>query len=603
MKIITYAEFSAQPFEREKLVFLLGAGISSERESYMPDWINLVRHVITEIAGSGKDTAVDAVMKRNHFLLNEVLFKIISDQIGIKETAHLLKNCFTTFSYSNLHYNIAYLAKKYHIPIITPNYDELIDIAYEKLVGSQDGLTILHVHGKVTQMEKARFSIRSVFQPLPKEYQNEIKQILQGNKLIVLGYRGADNFDLIPAIENSLESITEIYWFTSSPDKIDAEIKKFKDKLTIIITTNHDNVDQFIKMLVGKTEPCYLQKDINTSNNWWEEKIHAFFEKTPKRQELPLLWAKILEHVKISKLENSQESYPVVQAYDEYIKSQEHMIQTPPNIYNLLYAKAHRIYAKRIIGDEVIDLYPDLIWELESACITHKTKELNKLLSWTYHQYAVILQNKGHHYIAKIILDEAIALRCKMNDADCAHSLFQQFMNADKLAQSNKESMNEFAPAGWRFWLINELKWYAQRFNDVNDDAYDPEKYATTRHNLGYIYHYLSQHELTLELKNERLNEAISEYQMGKNMRMYLRDERLIAQSNVRLAECYLLKIEYKEELGNITVDPENSNIIQELTTIKKLIEETKEIYKNIPQEENRNNDLIHITQRYNKYI
>lgn len=562
------------------VTFLVGAGISVDRSSHVPSWRDLVRTILTNIAGVGAEEEVEYVMQYNKLLFNEVIFKLFSEVFGTDLTVDLLSRCFSTTNWSVIHYQLAYLSATYDAPIITPNFDELIEEAH-KVSSPEKSLAIIKVHGTVSNLKNARFTVENIFEPLKEEIADRVKGAIQGRLLVVMGYRGADNFDLMPLLANKASQANEIIWFVRDKDNI--EVKKSqhlrqRQKQPEFI---EGSIDDYLSRICGALPVPPVTSPV--SPRWWRDNISDFFSHLPREKKvlLPFLWARILEHVKAYSLHADKEKSAVINAYTSYIK------QTPSRDLTYYYARAHLLYAQRIIGTDVSSEFAKLVSDLRAEIIEKpqfgKSLRLQRLLGWTYHQFGVSLQRERKFYQAKLMLSRACVVRSTINDPEYASSLFQLFMNAYMAKSGIDCEIDDFAPMGWRTWMPSELKIYSETFYQLHK----PDLYSTSQHNLGFIYYYLgletgSQSSRTREL----LIKALENYNEALNIREHLRDERLIAQSYVRIAQCHVQLMKVTNDAGEWAKSAAESG---------DAIREADSIYQMIPQEAFRLQDLRRI--------
>jgi len=205
-----------------KVAFLVGAGIGADRSSHVPLWHDLVETILTGIAGASAEEEVAYVMQYNKLLFNEVIFKLFSEVFGIDLTVDLLSRCFGTKNWSTIHYHLAYLSATYEADIITPNFDELIEEAH-KVLSPERTLPIIKIHGTVSDLKNARFTVENIFEPLEKKIADKVKRAIEGRILIVMGYRGADNFDIMPLLFDKASPVGEIIWFVRDKENIEAK--------------------------------------------------------------------------------------------------------------------------------------------------------------------------------------------------------------------------------------------------------------------------------------------------------------------------------------------------------------------------------------------
>lgn len=568
------------------VTFLVGAGISADRSSHVPLWRELVETILTNIAGVGAEEEVEYVMQYNKLLFNEVIFKLFSEVFGINLTIDLLSRCFSTTNWSTIHYQLANLSAEHGAPIITPNFDELIEEAY-RASHSINPLTIIKAHGTLSDLKNARFTVENVFEPLKKELADQVKSAIHGRLLIVMGYRGADNFDLMPLLADEASPVGEIIWFVRDADNI--EVKESEHLRQKQVKFVKGNIDDYLSRICGALPVPTVISPI--SPRWWIDNISDFFSYLPQEKKvlLPFLWARILEHVKAYSLHANKNGSAVIDAYTSYIR------QAPSRDLTYYYARAHLLYAQRIIGTDVSSEFAKLALDLRAEIIERpqfrKSLRLQRLLGWIYHQFGVSLQSERRYYQAKLMLSRACVVRSTVNDPEYAFSLFQLFMNAYQAEREIGCKIDDLAPMGWRTWMPPELKIYSDTFYQLHK----PDLYSTSQHNLGFIYYYLgletgSQSSRTREL----LIKALESYNEALNIREHLRDDRLIAQSYVRIAQCHVQLMKVTDDAEELTKFAEESD---------DAIQRAYSIYQRIPQEEFRLQDLKRVQKERDQEV
>jgi hypothetical protein len=214
----------------DDIVFLVGAGISMERFSWLPAWAKMIETILESIEGEENSGTLKYIMKYNDLLLNEAIFRFISDVYGIKEAGVLLKLCLETQAFSLPHRFFAWSSLFFGCPILSMNFDNLIEAAAEDYPDKKS-ITIFHLHGSINKVEKARFTLDSIFSPIPQDNIADLMRSIHNKKLIVFGYRGADEFDIIPFIFK-LMLPSGIVWTSKSKEGI--KDKKLKERVSLV---------------------------------------------------------------------------------------------------------------------------------------------------------------------------------------------------------------------------------------------------------------------------------------------------------------------------------------------------------------------------------
>lgn len=70
------------------------------------------------------------------------------------------------------------------------------------------------LHGKFSRLERARFTVKQVLAPLAKKTRHEALDTLAGRCLVVFGYGGQDDFDVMPVVfeKENKRGPSEILW-------------------------------------------------------------------------------------------------------------------------------------------------------------------------------------------------------------------------------------------------------------------------------------------------------------------------------------------------------------------------------------------------------
>lgn len=241
----------------------------------------------------------------------------------------------------------------------------------------------------------------------------------------------------------------------------------------------------------------------------------------------------------------------------------------------------------------VIDEIKGLLEETEDK---NEQGELQMLLGRALHECGTALQNARDHLKAKSVLDEAMKLRALINDPQISYSLFQEFMNAVQYARNPGCPLDRIAPARWRSRLIRELEKYSNQFKVANQ----PGDYGQTLHNMAFVHQFLADEFKKSKKFNDaekRFRHSLEIYYKAMRIREQLRDQRMIAQSKVRVAQCNL-------GLAWISCENGNSEKARELIdAVKKLAgdDDVGGIYKLIPQEKFRRADVEQIQEEANR--
>jgi len=582
-----------------KLTFLVGAGISMDRRSWLPGWDGLMSSILQAIAGQEDQGEVRYVEAHKGQLLNEVILKLIDETVGRVYASKVIRDCMKTKCYSAIHRFLAWAMKEFGSGILTPNYDELIEEAAgwrnkdagSTAIGVQSN-NLVKLHGTVSHMENARFTVDSIFAPLDDSIVNQAAPLLSNRTLVVGGYRGADEFTVIPLVFEKHKP-ARILWIVHPNRELDSSIKeRLNQENSRVFTLDVDEVLEEVYREVSATSGCRDPEldrawkkwsHGNKKENWWKAKVETWGNELWNKQEsnVRFLWARTLEHVRAYEDRNTGYK-PTQKAYQSFLKISNDKMRN-------LYAEAHLAYAARTTGTRSLEEFQRVVGDIEAeSAVEQKRKtrrQLQELLGWTLHQYGIALQNAGQHFSAKLVLEEAYKLRTLIGDPQAAYSVFQQFMNGRQAAMKMVGSVDDFAPAGWRNWLDQELKRYSKLFLE----KHQPEHYGQTVHNRAFVHQFIAgEHE-----SGGRVDEAEASFSLALdlnrkayNVRDRLRDPRMAAQSKIRIAEC---------KLGLAKIACRRDNLKKARTLVKEsesLAMVVKKLYTQMPQERFRYEDV-----------
>jgi len=583
---------------------MIGAGASFKRNTWLPGWKELIYNLLKIIAGPDRSSDVEYISK-NHMqlLFNEAFLQKMANILGLSATAEALRIFMDTNAYNPIHKFLSWTMLNFSSIVLTTNYDELI----ERAGGSRAKL--FKLHGTLKELEKARFTVNHIFAPLDPNMTSCIYPELSESTMVVIGYRGADLFDVIPFLFSKEANIKKFIWIThgSLDDDLDPNTRKlldgrgdpcFKADTDKFLNEVYTQTKQFAKS-DGELDRWEVNHTINR-NEWWRGELDRWKEElyAKKQSELDFLWAQILDYLRIYQLKDNGRDgdvrKPAEEAYLRFLKNK-------PETIPALGAKLQLAYIKRTTGAETCDdlqTIIKIIWNmLDKETIDRNRHDLQRLLTMAYHQLGIALQNKGLHSQASSKLDEAILLRRFTSDPEVAYSFFQKFING-RQAYLNKKigSIEELAP-DWRVALASQLEGSIKLFKNSSE----PGHYGTTRHNLAFVHQVLaSEHEESSRFKeaNAEFARACELYEAAKVVREQLQDPRMIAQSNVRIAECKLGLARYMLRTG------EKNSVCRFMDEADKLVEKVKQHYDRIPQETIRRVDLGNIekeTERLRK--
>ena len=598
---ITIVSEIADDIKSGRMAFMFGAGISLYRRSYCPSWLEMVEAILIEIAEFTPPEELPRILQPHFGLLfNEVFFQITDHVLHRKRTADLIQACIGTREFSNIHRFIAWLIDNFDVRVLTTNFDELIEAA-----GFSHGRSdrLLKLHGTLSDMDSARFTVNSVFQPLSQDIAEKARASIRGRTLLIAGYSGMDEFDVMPVLFNPVAGPNRVIWVRHPGDSIDDSATKHFEKVkTCVIEADIDVILANVYSQISDTQPSDLILDSWQTvpekcedSMWWRKNLHLWVDdlRRTDHPKLNYLWARFADHVRLYRVKvNGLPRNLAAEAYQSILR------HASLNRTISLEIRARVAYMKRTIGDEssAVQELEHLISDTRQAISTNQldaeSNAMTSLLGWMIHQQASTLQNLKKFQSAKDTFEEAISQRESINDPELPYSIFGHFMNAYQAKKNNVGHIDTFAQHNWRDWLAGKL----DRFADSFKEEFEIEHYAITRHNAAFVYQYIAEeledsHQLSQAMKYLRC--ALERYESAMDYRQRLRDPRMIAQSGTRVAQCQASMARIHLNAGSSTQE----HIQTLLDGSEDHARSVEQIYRSIPQEEFRYDDVHRVLE------
>jgi len=585
----------ADDIKSGRMAFMFGAGISLYRQSCCPSWLKMVEAILTEIAEFTPPEELPHILQPHFGLLfNEVFFQITDHVLHRKRTAGLIQACLGTREFSNIHQFVAWLIDNFDVRVLTTNFDELIEAAGLSPMRSD---RLLKLHGTLSDMDSARFTVNSVFQPLSQDIAEKTRASIRGRTLLIAGYSGMDEFDVMPVLFDPAGP-NRVIWVCYPGDSIDDSATKHFEKVrTCVIEADIDVILSKVYSQISDTQPSDLILDSWQTvpekcedSMWWRKNLRLWVDdlRRTDHPKLNYLWARFADHLRLYRVElNGLTRNLAAEAYQSVLRhaSLDHATS--------LEIRARVAYMKRTMGDEssAVQELEHVISDTRQAISTNQldaeSNAMKSLLGWMIHQQANTLQNLKKFQSAKNTFEEAIGQRESINNPELPYSIFGHFMNAYQAKKNNVGHIDTFAQHNWRDWLAGKL----DRFADSFKEEFEIEHYAITMHNAAFVYQYIAE-ELEdahqLPQARDHLYYALKRYKFAMDYRQRLRDPRMIAQSGTRVAQCLASIARIHLNAGSSTQE----HIQTLLDSSEDHARSVEQIYRNIPQEESRYDDV-----------
>jgi len=274
----------ADLFRRSNICFLVGSGISLDSPSQLPTGYQYTKRLLSEVVPLEKieqvlgltNTELVGGLKQGRFLRFEQLVQLVSK---IDPQLKFLDEFATCDAPNSNHLALANLITAGH-KVFTTNFDYLIECALAEIdvphsqirpvmyredwenADSDSVNSLYKLHGSLRNFRDGSSGIETVqamISQIARGKQNGIQlepwkrdvlqSALQENDLIVVGYSGLDDFDILPAIQG-IESDKRIIWVEHSQnipiEKPEIEVVRAAAK-----TRGHDRLGSYLLSLIG----------------------------------------------------------------------------------------------------------------------------------------------------------------------------------------------------------------------------------------------------------------------------------------------------------------------------------------------------------------
>lgn len=603
----------------QEIAFLVGAGISAERQSWLPTWRELTESMLFAVAGESGRQAVPLVTRHLDRLLTEVIFQLMIPEIGQEIAFEPLRRTMSSKNYSAIHKFLAWCVIYHDAIVLTTNYDTLIESAareglgfrnfkpyvhpeeYEKWDGSSGAL--MKLHGTVDDLDSARFAINQVFRGLDPAMERVFRKVLESRILIVVGYRGADEFDINPILFDSERRARRIIWMVHKGSRPEPWVQTYlRSAGEAWLEVDPDTFLNALYLEVSSKGRQQRDKELEEwriikpkphQEDWWKPLLIEWGKRLHKDHPggAAFLWARILEYLYF---------------YGEAARAYERARQLLRGDAKEFEAQFRQAWMSRQASQsdaetehalqDLQDVAETLKTQLKGSLSSVDRMRLQSLLGAAMHQIGIALQGLKRFEEAKAVLEKAEQIRKESGDWALPYTVFQQFINARQASHIEHRKVDDLAPNGWRQWLSGYLAEAASQYRKEGFVA----DYATTVHNRGFVHQFLGEE---LE-KQGRYDDAEREFQKAWtlyldvwNYRHRLYDQRCVAQSEVRLAEC---------ELGLARIAIQKDNRFLGRSMAQRAFEratKVRELYARIPQQEFRIRDVERIEEEATRII
>ncbi len=488
-----------------------------------------------------------------------------------------------------LHLFLSWAVVYHDAKVLTPNIDVLIEtsgkdvfptwsdicrvpvkpIELRQWLDSRKG-GILKLHGTIEHVHTVRIAINDIFVGLGHPLKRCFSEVLKSHHLLVLGYRGADEFDINPVLFRSRPKARILWVFHcespgSDPEATErlfkrhehllsrlqrlnaeiaiAETQEFVRRLCLLsLQSDKDNMpSELVEWATSSVFPCCQTTPLTSS--LWESQLQAWAAKISPEDRLHV-WARILEYVG-----EYQKAMDVYQRCFE-TASGKPSLKRAETLFRLAWLRRRANPSL-----ELLNLFEEAADEIEDVIERHLAAKPEALLlkGAILHQKGRLLQDRNDFESALESLVSAESLRQAINDyIGVAFTKFQRFMLGERAQRVLGESVNiigSFSPE-WQERLAPELE-KASRALRRKGNLRD---FTVMNHNIAFLYQFIAER---IMIKSEAWEDALvlilkvtRKYHIVKRLRERLYEPRERAMTYARLAEAYKLKALILSKLG-----------------------------------------------------
>lgn len=593
-----------------KLAFLVGAGISRNEPSCLPLWNELVLSIVQALVGKleAKKFTKKHMQRLEHI---EVLVQLLHEQLG--ETAYEpLRIALNSKVWNPVHLFLSWAITQYNAKVLTPNVDVLIETSGKDVLTSwsdtcrtpikpnelREWLYTRHgalfkLHGTIQDIETIRVAINDIFIGLSSDIKQCFTEILKSHHLLVLGYRGADEFDINPVLFRHRPGVKVFWLFHQQPTESEREAptlllnRLHRLNANIAKAETKEFVRQLCLLALRDSKECIPSELIHWATSSLlpyrhpgaltcvsrDYELRAWADKVRPDDRLRV-WARILEYV--------GEYGKATHVYQSclYSMSEKPSLKWAETLFSLAWLRRRADPSLALLN-----LFDEAAEEIDDVIRQHPDAKPEGLLlkGAVLHQKGRVLQDANDFDEALKNLVAAQSLRQEINDyIGVAFTRFQRFMLGERAQRVLGESVNlieSFAP-GWRRELAPELEIAARTLRSKGNIR----DFTVMNHNIAFLYQFIVEKEM---IASKTWGDAlplvlqiIRKYHVVKRLRERLYEPRERAITYARLAEAYKLKALVLSNLGNKR--RKNQACKHGLCWVKKAIE----VFKQLPDPE-----------------
>ncbi|MCL0065302.1 SIR2 family protein [Dehalococcoidia bacterium] len=278
--------FTAQPLETslekfvdyamsEPIVFFVGSGVSRDYPSVLPSAWEMLRYITLPVTAPPEcpDHELDKIASALPELYYEALIEFTKrEAVSLWEvlTFGQTKKELQPFNLGpNIgHMVLVYLAWRWRVPLITVNYDLMLELAARKMdldpivchhkspyeyveTKNQKEISIWKLHGSVDKVDSIRTTLYTITS-LDASLMDKISQLFEKHRACLIGYSGRD-IDLFPELVR-FKFPSPAFWLGSNFGE-QHRIYQRPDKFVMVKATSTDFAHLLVKNCIPENDP------------------------------------------------------------------------------------------------------------------------------------------------------------------------------------------------------------------------------------------------------------------------------------------------------------------------------------------------------------
>lgn len=275
----------------EKIVYLVGAGVSQRAPSRLPDGTALAKLAFDLLSKSGAVLLNPGELSRLRRRATRLRLEILLERLSNELSSRFLFQIFQTLRFAVPNLNHLALIESRPYAIVTTNQDLLLEKASERLGHHVD---TLHLHGRCDDLRTIVTTISQYLGGLRPSVSRKLAHVLDESHLVVMGYSGRDE-DVMEKIASS--NCKSVVWIKHPGASESVEVKRLRsqmpDRLAFVTMDAHE-------WLQNQTSPETFRTLLAIEREFEDKSETSRIGTEPSLQnpaEINLAFGRVLEHL------------------------------------------------------------------------------------------------------------------------------------------------------------------------------------------------------------------------------------------------------------------------------------------------------------------